>query len=344
MAQGIYGPAEGQPEKREFTCLEDYQAAVGGLIEAVDVPDLGITIYVNDEGLLRHLPFNSRASFLWWDAKYSNVHRVEQAVEEHYRTVCLTPDFLAAMRQSLSDALADQESSQRALKEQLEGQLARLDTQEANLLDLLMDEEIPKDKVRAKLREIGNTRDRLTAQLEGTEDTLTEAVEFINANLRLLEDPYELYLSASDEVRRRLNQAIFTRVFIDHDDVTDHTLEEPLGDLFTVQTAYHAVIVTKSCEEPPPSIEPFTRPAHYPSESKKGATLTGDSFTSATLGLVANPDHRVLVCNKPQLVGLAVSGFRTSFMGCLASSFTYEHVKPEPRYQLGDHRRRTDRH
>lgn len=96
------------------------------------------------------------------DAKYSNVHRVERADEDHYRTVRFTPDFLAAMRQSLADALADQESSQRALKGQLDSQLARLDTQESNMLDLLMDDEIPKEKVRGRLREIGATRNGST--------------------------------------------------------------------------------------------------------------------------------------------------------------------------------------
>ncbi|SIS17685.1 protein of unknown function [Microbacterium sp. RURRCA19A] len=46
--------------------LEDYQAAVGGWIEPVDIPELGITIYVHEEGLVLGLPFNSRATFLWW--------------------------------------------------------------------------------------------------------------------------------------------------------------------------------------------------------------------------------------------------------------------------------------
>ncbi len=46
--------------------LEDYQAAVGGWIEPVDLPDLGVTIYVHEEGQVRGLPFNSRAAFLWW--------------------------------------------------------------------------------------------------------------------------------------------------------------------------------------------------------------------------------------------------------------------------------------
>ncbi|TYL51179.1 DUF3846 domain-containing protein [Agromyces mariniharenae] len=46
--------------------LEDYQAVVGGWIEPVDIPALGVTIYVHEEGRLLNLPFNSRASFLWW--------------------------------------------------------------------------------------------------------------------------------------------------------------------------------------------------------------------------------------------------------------------------------------
>ncbi|AZN29358.1 DUF3846 domain-containing protein [Flaviflexus salsibiostraticola] len=68
MARGIYVPAEASEplEERQFVGLEDYQRAVDGWIEAVDVPDLGVTIYINEEGLLRHLDFNSRATFLWW--------------------------------------------------------------------------------------------------------------------------------------------------------------------------------------------------------------------------------------------------------------------------------------
>lgn len=237
------------------------------------------------------------------DAKYSSVQRVEEAVAEHYRTVRFTPEFIHAMRQSLADALTDQETSQRALKEQMEGQLARLDTQESNLLDLAIDDTIPKDKIRAKLREIGATRDRLNAQLEAAVDTLTDAVEFISANLRLLENPYELYRHASDEVRRRVNQAIFTRVFIDHDEITGHALEAPLDDLLSVQTTYHASFVTHP-HQPPPSGELHCAAQYRRTpQTKEGAARMGDSFTSTTLVLAANGGHRIPVCSKPQLVG-----------------------------------------
>mgnify|MGYP003613896952 FL=1 len=59
--------AESEPVTEcEVNKLEDYQAAVGGWIEPVDIPALGVTVYVHEEGLMLNLPFNPRATFLWW--------------------------------------------------------------------------------------------------------------------------------------------------------------------------------------------------------------------------------------------------------------------------------------
>lgn len=68
MVTGLFIPADPDQnlEIREITGLKDLQQAVDGWIEAVDIPQFGVTIYVNEEGLVRRLPFNSRASFLWW--------------------------------------------------------------------------------------------------------------------------------------------------------------------------------------------------------------------------------------------------------------------------------------
>lgn len=67
MARGIVIPAQGDEEtqERELHTLEDYQAAVGGWIEPINITELGITIYVHEEGRMFNLPFNPRATFLW---------------------------------------------------------------------------------------------------------------------------------------------------------------------------------------------------------------------------------------------------------------------------------------
>lgn len=68
MTKGIYLPADelAPLEVREFADFMDYQSAVGGLFDVVDLPDLNATIYVNDEGLVIGLPMNARATNLWW--------------------------------------------------------------------------------------------------------------------------------------------------------------------------------------------------------------------------------------------------------------------------------------
>lgn len=68
MVKGLFVPLDDTAliEPREFSELDHYQSAVGGWIESVDIPLLGVTIYVNEEGLARQLPLNPRATFLWW--------------------------------------------------------------------------------------------------------------------------------------------------------------------------------------------------------------------------------------------------------------------------------------
>ncbi|SFS14708.1 protein of unknown function [Agrococcus baldri] len=54
------------PSIIEVDEMADYQSLVDGWVEALQVPSLGITIFVNEEGRLRRLKFNARASLLWW--------------------------------------------------------------------------------------------------------------------------------------------------------------------------------------------------------------------------------------------------------------------------------------
>lgn len=68
MAQGIIIPASDAEDMRarEPTEVEDYQKAAGGWIEALDILSFGCTMYLNEEGLIRGLPYNRRATYLWW--------------------------------------------------------------------------------------------------------------------------------------------------------------------------------------------------------------------------------------------------------------------------------------
>lgn len=68
MVQGIVIPAVNflPLTPREFDGLADYQAAVQGYIEPLTIYRPRLTLYVNEEGKVRKMSFNERATALWW--------------------------------------------------------------------------------------------------------------------------------------------------------------------------------------------------------------------------------------------------------------------------------------
>jgi hypothetical protein len=67
MLSGIHIPHNSllPVEERELNSLEDYQTAVGGYIEPIDIPDQRLTLIVN-ESKGAHIPVNARATILGW--------------------------------------------------------------------------------------------------------------------------------------------------------------------------------------------------------------------------------------------------------------------------------------
>ena len=112
-----------------------------------------------------------------------------------------------------------------------------LDTREENLIELAADATIPQPKIKTKLREIASQRRRLTERLATTTENLSHSARLIEIGLTLLENPHELYRRCDDQQRRMLNQAIFHSLYVDDDQITDHSLREPFGRLHTVQQA-----------------------------------------------------------------------------------------------------------
>lgn len=189
------------------------------------------------------------------DARFSNMQRIEEAVTDHYKTIQLKPDFIASMRSAVDETLADTERSQRLLKKQLDAKLKKLAVQEENLLDLAADGQLPQAKIRDRIRDIERQRDRIQAQRESCAGELEQGAAFIKVCLKLLENPYELYLNASDEVRRRLNQAIFKHIYVHNDEVTGHEFQPGIVDLFASQEATRAPLSAAKTSTSPISAE-----------------------------------------------------------------------------------------
>lgn len=52
--------------KQEFNGLEDYQKAVEGWIEAIDLTVMQVSFFCNEESKIIGVPINRRATLLWW--------------------------------------------------------------------------------------------------------------------------------------------------------------------------------------------------------------------------------------------------------------------------------------
>jgi hypothetical protein len=172
----------------------------------------------------RHIPFDM----------------VEDQVIEHYRTVQLRPEFIEWVHGQIDNALQDQAGSRRQLRDQIQGQIARLQTRVDNLIDLVADGGLAGSKAREKITEIERERAALETRLGTIEDDLSIGAEFLKGWLELLRDPYELYRTASNDMRRDLNQAIFTRIFVIDQDRAESELQEHVRLLLEAQAEWAA--------------------------------------------------------------------------------------------------------
>jgi site-specific DNA recombinase len=175
------------------------------------------------------------------DAPYVRVEALEELVLRHWAGLVLPEGFAARVRAKLDETLADEERGSRLLQESISTRLAALDVQEENLLDLAVDATIPKDKLRSRLIKLGDEREQLRRELDGLDTRLSVGAAVIRAALDLLATPQLLYRKAGERERRLLNQAIFARIYVDGDTVTDERLNEPFDELLYFRRGPRAV-------------------------------------------------------------------------------------------------------
>ena len=188
-----------------------------------------------------------------------NVIRVEDAVEEHYASIRFSPAFVDDVRARIAATLADEETATHLLKQQLTTQLRALDAQESNLIDLAADGTVPQAKIKQRLRDIDSERTHLSERLKTTNDELAYSVRLIEACLTLMSDPQELYRRCDDDQRRMLNQALFAKLFVYQDRISDHEMNEPFARVEAAHRA-HGRNRSERSDKPDPG-RPQTAPA-----------------------------------------------------------------------------------
>lgn len=151
---------------------------------------------------------------------FVKAEELEEQVEELYRRVHL-PEAVARSLQEELHAEIDRRQSNRLRSEKLLRQrLDRLESERTKVLAAYYDEAVTSDQLKAEQKRIDREVAELQDQLTQTEQGLTEANERVERALTLAEDLQRAYVTASPKVRRRYNQALLPKVYVEGGVVT----------------------------------------------------------------------------------------------------------------------------
>jgi len=175
------------------------------------------------------------------DLPYLGVQKVEYAVLAHYGTVTIPTEFTARAKRAMDEAARERHGTRSTLREQLEKRLVELEGKEDHYFDLVGDPAWPKEKLATKMRAVRDERERIEAQLAIGPDKVETGRDVLASAIDLLDNPRQLYSDASVPVKRVLNKAIFTKLYVDDlgdgPVITSDELSEPFATVVYARRA-----------------------------------------------------------------------------------------------------------
>ncbi|MBX7268830.1 recombinase family protein [Micromonospora sp. Llam7] len=156
---------------------------------------------------------------------------VEASVADYWTRVQLSDARVAAIREEVMAELVRRQQGNRSELERQEKRKKDLQNEQLKLIEMRYAEAIPLDLLKSE-------QERIARELAGTQQIIERCSTEIDAVLRVIEEAlllcanaHRLYLSATPDVRRQLNQAVFVRFWIIDDQVHGADLTETFAQL-----------------------------------------------------------------------------------------------------------------
>ncbi len=173
---------------------------------------------------------------------YQPVDLVEAAVEDYYAGVPFSDAEREEVRKAITDDLGERMEIARQEIENCRGVLEQLKEEERKLLHMHYQERISGelfDEEQARIRSRRQDAEALIARLSVSYDdvmaTLDLALEILG------EDLHSLYRRGDTTVRRLINQAIFSALFVCDETITQAELAEPFAALRALHNAIRGI-------------------------------------------------------------------------------------------------------
>ena len=147
------------------------------------------------------------------------IARVEELVEEEYRSVQIPTDLRNQIESNILDDAAATRSEAERQQLDLDRQRTRLINQRSKLLQAHYAGAVPLDLLKSEQDRIAQQLTLIDSSLQATATTFETLASNLRGAMDLLENCHLAYERASDRDRRLLNQALFTKIFVHEDDV-----------------------------------------------------------------------------------------------------------------------------
>lgn len=212
---------------------------------------------------------------------------VEASVADWWVRVHLTEAQATGIREHVAGSLARQQARNQAELERQQKRVRQLENQRLKLLEARYADAIPLDLFKTEQKRITDELTNARKIIERCQVEADAVMRMVDEVLLLCADAHRLYLSAPGNIRRQLNQAVFTRFWIIDEEIGGADLTEPFVQLLVPDLAkrLHAEDYAKA------SLDPQNRPTAAP---------TGDTGPRTRNEQQSQPNgHQVVPAARP---------------------------------------------
>ncbi len=142
------------------------------------------------------------------------VDAVERAIERYYRMIELTTAESEKVRRDLKEQIGGRLEAARKQSERHQRKLRDLQNEQQKLLQLFYKGGVDEEVLQAEQQRIKTERDQAHRWVDSATHEAAEAEEALDEALSIIQGCHAIYMAGDYEVRRLMNQAIFTQLLV----------------------------------------------------------------------------------------------------------------------------------
>ena len=165
------------------------------------------------------------------DMPYLPAELIEDHVLRHWQKQKLAPELIEMIRSAVTDEIAETEKTNEKLLFTQKRRLQKLERTRQKLIDAYLVEAIPVADLKQRQQALAVEQREAERLIELASADVEIAGQHLEIALGLLENCDRLYVGANESIRRDLNQAFFSALFVSKEGIVRAELNPPFAQL-----------------------------------------------------------------------------------------------------------------